>query len=125
MIRKGLIALVVLVLVVSAVTVVWAWNALWRPLDNRETTLEVPADATGRWVLTNLHELGLMPSELAGRLYLRFFAEDRHPQLLRLRKLATGLLAGDDVVGLLRHARRGPAAVFGDEFLDFVAGVFR
>lgn len=78
MIRKGLIALVVLVLVVSAVTVVWAWNALWRPLDNRETTLEVPADATGRWVLTSLHELGLMPSELAGRLYLRFFAEDRH-----------------------------------------------
>ena len=78
MIRKGLIALVVLVLVVSAVTVVWGWNALWRPLDNRETTLEVPADATGRWVLANLHQLGLMPSEVAGRLYLRFFAEDRH-----------------------------------------------
>jgi len=77
-IRKGLVALVVLVLVVSAVTVVWAWNALWRPLDNRETTLEVPEDATGRWVLANLHQLGLMPSELAGRLYLRFFAEDRH-----------------------------------------------
>lgn len=103
MIRKGLVALVVLVLVVSAVTVVWAWNALWRPLDNRETTLEVPADATGRWVLANLHQLGLMPSELAGRLYLRFFAEDRHllygryriPALSRPAEILERILSGE------------------------------
>ena len=78
MIRNALIAVVVLALVVSALTVLWGWNALWRPLDNREVIFEVPADASGRSVLEGLHDVGLMPSELAGRLYLRFFAEDRH-----------------------------------------------
>ncbi len=76
--RKILIMVVVLALVASAVTMLWAWSALWRPLDNPEVIFEVPEDATGRSVLARLHELDLMPSDLAGRLYLRFFAADRH-----------------------------------------------
>ena len=49
------------------------------------------------------------------------FAEDRHAQLLGLGQLAAGVFAGHDVVGLLRDAGRGPAAVPGDQVLDLVA----
>jgi len=89
MIRRTVAAVAVLALAACAVAAVWAWHALWRPLDNPEPLFEVTEDATGRDVLASLHDRDLMPSELAGRLYLRLFAADRHLLYGRYRVAAT------------------------------------
>jgi len=77
MIRKLLATAAVLVLIALSMTVVWAYGTLWRPTDNPEQDFVVPENATGRMVLDRLHHDGLLPSELTGRLYLRFFAKGR------------------------------------------------
>jgi UPF0755 protein len=59
------------------VVTVWANWALWRPLHNRAVRLHVPEGTTGRAALELLHDEGLLPSVLAGRLYLRLAAGDR------------------------------------------------
>ena len=46
------------------------------------------------------------------------------PKLLGLGQLAAGFFAGHEVVGVLRDARGGVAAVAGDELFDLVAAVF-
>jgi UPF0755 protein len=55
----------------------WVGWALWRPLDNLAARLIVPEGTTGRAALELLHDQGLLPSVLAGRLYLRLQAGDR------------------------------------------------
>ena len=62
---------------------------------------------------------------LSNQLLKLLLGQDLHAQLLRLVQLAAGLLAGDEVVGVLRDARGGVAAVAGDQLLDLVAAVFR
>ena len=51
--------------------------------------------------------------------------QHRHAERLRLVELAAGLLAGDDVVGLLRHAAGRLAAERFDQLLDLLAAVVR
>ena len=59
------------------VAVVWAHWALWRPIDNRSRRFEVTEGTPGRAVLAQMSDEGLLPSQLAGRLYLSFFATGR------------------------------------------------
>jgi UPF0755 protein len=55
----------------------WVGWTLWRPLDNREVRFHVPEGTTGRAALELLHDEGLLPSVLAGRLYMRLLSDDR------------------------------------------------
>src|SRR5699024_12777605 len=48
--------------------------------------------------------------------------EHRHTQRLGLVELRSGVVTGDDIVGLLRHRARGLATGRQDRFLDSVAG---
>lgn len=76
-ILRVVVVITLMVVIGAGVTVVWAHWALWRPLDNRPIRFEVAEGTPGRTVLSLLHGEGLLPSELAGRLYLRLFAAGR------------------------------------------------
>ena len=80
MLRKRLAVAAGVALVAAATLAVWAYWALWRPLDNREVELVVAEGAPAGRVLDQLHDAGLLPSRLAGRLYLRLIRGDRTPR---------------------------------------------
>src|SRR5271165_1705983 len=74
----------------------------------------LPSPATGNTALVSL------PNAMEEFLQLGF-VDHRHAEFGGAVELASGLRAGDDVVGLLRHAAGDLAAMPLDEFLRFVA----
>jgi UPF0755 protein len=74
----GLAALVVVV--AGSAAVGWLWATLLRPSPVGEVELVVPAGLSGRQAMELLHEHSLLPSPLAGRLYLRVAAAGRSPR---------------------------------------------
>jgi UPF0755 protein len=76
--RRRLLALAVLAAIsVGVVIAVRLYTALHRPGPATATTVEVAAGAPMLRVLEDLHRAELLPSVLAGRIYLRAFAADR------------------------------------------------
>jgi len=78
MLRPGraLKILAVLLMVVAAVAV-WLWATLWRPRAPEAVELVVTEGSSGREVLEGLQEAGLLPSTIAGHLYLRTIGRGR------------------------------------------------
>jgi UPF0755 protein len=70
-------ALALLVATVLAAGAAWVRQALYRPSTSVAVELEIPQGMSGREILDRLHARGLLPSKLAGRLYLRAAAADR------------------------------------------------
>jgi UPF0755 protein len=70
MFRRALLVAAVSGLIGAAVFITWIYWALWRPLDNPATDLEIAEGASARQVLIQLNAAGLLPSPTAGRLYL-------------------------------------------------------
>ena len=66
-----------LVMAAGAAVALWVHGLLWRPLDNPTVRLEVDEGAAGREVLSQLADEHLLPSKLAGRLYLRLLSDGR------------------------------------------------
>jgi UPF0755 protein len=77
MVRRLLVASAALALLAVAFTAVAAHRALWRRLDNPTISLEVEPGSSARLVLDQLAERGLLPSRLAGRVYLAVRGGDR------------------------------------------------
>ena len=77
MLRRFLIVLALLLSVTGVMTAIIAHRTLWRELTNSEMQLEVLPGATARQVLAQLSERDLLPSRLAGRVYLVLYAEGR------------------------------------------------
>jgi len=78
--RRLLVLLCLPVVLLVAVGCWLSW-ALLRPGPPRETALDVAPGAPTREILNALHELELMPSPLAGRLYLDLLRRGRNPRL--------------------------------------------
>jgi UPF0755 protein len=76
---------VMLFLVAAAVAAGWLWANLYRPGEAGAAEVEVPPGLPGREVLALLHRERLLPSPLAGRLYLRVAAGDRSVRFGRYR----------------------------------------
>ena len=85
MLRRAVVAVVVLALLLAAAVLVWSHWVLWRPQSTRPVEITVAPGAPAGAVLGQLHEAGLLPSPLAGRLYLRAFANGRSPRWGRYR----------------------------------------
>lgn len=71
------LALSLTVLALATATGVWFHGALWGSRSTGEVEIEVSAGSTAREILSSLRNDGLLPSELAGRLYLRGWAKGR------------------------------------------------
>ncbi len=74
-----------LVIVAAAVLAGFIWASLYRPGEMALTEVKIPPGLSGRDVLRLLHRDGLLPSPIAGRLYLRYAAEDRSIRYGRYR----------------------------------------
>ena len=66
----------------------WGWSTLYDGQSSADVELIIPAGLSGRQVLGLLHDEGLLPSTLAGRLYLRYAAEGRSIHWGRYRMVA-------------------------------------
>jgi UPF0755 protein len=69
--RRAVAIAVVTLLVAAAAAAGWLWSALWRPRTTTVVELVIEEGSSGRRVLERLASTGLVPSRLAGRLYLR------------------------------------------------------
>jgi UPF0755 protein len=70
MLRRALIAAALVVVIVATATVIGTHWLLFRPLENPTLDFEVAAGSSANRVLSELSGAGLMPSPVAGRLYL-------------------------------------------------------
>ncbi|HOC42976.1 MAG TPA: endolytic transglycosylase MltG [Thermoanaerobaculales bacterium] len=80
MLGRALAAVGALALLLAGALLVWSYSALWRPVSSREVAITVAEGAPAGEVLADLHRAGLLPSPVAGRLYLRAFASGRSPR---------------------------------------------
>jgi UPF0755 protein len=71
MVRRALLVILVLFAVGAAATGVWLHHSLWGARSERAVFLEINAGSSASEILAHLHSEGLMPSVLAGRIYLR------------------------------------------------------
>lgn len=71
------LAVVLIAAIGAAGTAGWVWNELYGVHSSSDTEINIPQGLTGREVLSLLHREGLLPSTLAGRLYLRIAAQGR------------------------------------------------
>jgi UPF0755 protein len=71
MVRRALLAILVLAVIAAAVVGGWLHHSLWGARSVRAVSLEISAGSSARDILMQLHSEGLMPSVLAGRIYLR------------------------------------------------------
>jgi UPF0755 protein len=88
--KRRTVALLGFVVVVSGLAVVggsaaWLWTQLYRYRSPSAVELAIPEGASGREVLAILEDHRLLPSTLAGRLYLRFAADGRSIHFGRYR----------------------------------------
>ena len=74
MMKRALLATIVLSLVVVAAWGLWFHRTLWGTRSSRTVEFEIEAGSTAREILARLHAAELLPSELTGRIYLKTLA---------------------------------------------------
>jgi UPF0755 protein len=74
MMKRALWATTVLAVVVTTAGGLWFHHNLWGTRSSQTVELEIAAGSTARDILGQLHARDLLPSELAGRLYLKTMA---------------------------------------------------
>lgn len=71
------LAVCLMVLALATFTGIWFHRALWGSRSINRVEMNISAGLTAREILADLRNDGLLPSELAGRLYLRGWAQGR------------------------------------------------
>jgi len=77
MAKRVVLVLILTVTIAAAGAALWLHANLWRSIDNPAVRLEVTAGSTAKGVLRKLENNGLLPSRMAGRLYLAVRAQGR------------------------------------------------
>jgi UPF0755 protein len=76
-VKRFLTATLVSLALVAAAIGIWFHHSIWGVRSTRQVSLEIPAGSSAHEILTRLHSEGLMPSVLAGRIYLRMVESGR------------------------------------------------
>ena len=74
MMKRALLATIVLFFAVVTAGGLWFHRSLWETRSSRTVELEIAAGSTAREILAQLHAEALLPSVLAGRIYLKTLA---------------------------------------------------
>jgi UPF0755 protein len=75
--RRVIVAMFVMIVIVVVAGGLWFHRNLWGSRSAEIVEMEIAEGSTARDILAQLHAADLMPSELAGRIYLKTFAPDR------------------------------------------------
>ncbi len=78
--RKLILAILVAAVITAGVVGFAGWWTLLRPIETVEVDLVVDQGASATEVLRKLHDHGLLPSVLSGRIYLQLFGKGRSPR---------------------------------------------
>ena len=116
--------------VLVALAGVWFHRALWSWRSISHVEMEVTAGLTARQILTGLRNDGLLPSELAGRLYLRAWAHGRSfhygryvfPPASRPVDVIETILDGRVEIFELTIIEGSEAEIIGEEFVSLGVG---
>ena len=77
MMKRMILVAVVIVVLAAAIGGAWLHHNLWGVRSTQPVELEIAAGADARQILSQLHAKDLLPSVLAGRVYLKFLAPEQ------------------------------------------------
>jgi UPF0755 protein len=130
MMKRALLATIVLSLVVVAAWGLWFHRTLWGTRSSRTVEFEIEAGSTAREILARLHAADLLPSELAGRIYLKtlapgqslYYGHYQFPSESRPVDVLEVILEGAVKLFTVTVVEGSDVAAIGEQFADFGLG---
>jgi len=130
MLRRALLVTLVVAVVGGTTGGVWFHRNLWGTRSERPVGLEVTAGSTARGILAQLHTAQLVPSVLAGRIYLRawesgralHYGHYRFPAASRPVDVLETILEGAVEMFAVTVVEGSEAAAIGEQFANLGVG---
>ena len=128
--RRALLFTAVLSAAVGAIGALWFHHSLWGVRSRRAVELEIAAGSTAREILVQLHAEGLMPSVLAGRIYLKtrpsnqtlYYGHYRFPPASRPIDVLGSILEGTVEMMTITIVEGSEASEIGRQFTELGLG---
>jgi UPF0755 protein len=132
MVKRAILSFLAVMLAFVAGSGVWFHHNLWGRRSTMPIEIEVQAGATAREILTQLQSKGLMPSTLAGRIYLRamesgrvlHYGHYRFPAATRPVDGLRAIVAGAVEMFTVTVVEGSEVTVIGRQFADLGVGTF-
>jgi UPF0755 protein len=130
MLRRALLLTAVLSVVAAAIGGLWFHRSLWGVRSQRAVELEIAAGSTAREILAQLHAEQLLPSVLAGRIYLKalasgrslYYGHYRFPPASRPIDVLESILEGAVEMFSVTIVEGSEAEEIGQQFVDLGLG---
>ena len=130
MIKRALLATIVFSAVIVAAGGLWFHRSLWGTRSSRTVELEIAAGSTAREILAQLHTEALLPSVLAGRIYLKtlapgqslYYGHYRFPSASRPVDVLETILEGAVKMFTVTVVEGSNVAAIGEQFADLGLG---
>jgi len=130
MMKRALLAIIVLSSVVVAAGGLWLHRSLWGTRSSGTVEVEIAAGSTAREILEKLHAETLLPSVLAGRIYLRtqapsrplYYGHYRFPAASRPVDVLETILEGAVKMFTVTVVEGTDVAAIGEQFADLGLG---
>jgi len=130
MMKRALLATIVLSSVIVVAGGLWFHRSLWGTRSLRSAEIEIAAGSTAREILAQLHAEELLPSVLAGRIYLKtqasgqalYYGHYRFPAASRPVDVLETILQGAVKMFTVTVVEGSDVAAIGEQFVDFGLG---
>lgn len=130
MLRRALLLTAILSVVAAAIGGLWFHRSLWGFRSPRAVELEIAAGSTAREILIQLHTEQLLPSVLAGRIYLKtlasgqslYYGHYRFPPASRPIDVFESILEGAVEMFAVTIVEGSEVSEIGQQFADLGLG---
>jgi UPF0755 protein len=130
MLRRALLLTAILSVVAAAIGGLWFHRSLWGFRSPRAVELEIAAGSTAREILVQLHTEQLLPSVLAGRIYLKtlasgqslYYGHYRFPPASRPIDVFESILEGAVEMFAVTIVEGSEVSEIGQQFADLGLG---
>ena len=130
MIRRALSLTAILCAVGGTIAGLWFYRSLWGVHSQRTVELEIAAGSTAREILAQLHDEDLLPSVLAGRIFLKtlapgrplYYGHYRFPPASRPIDVLESILEGGVEMFTVTIVEGSESAEIGQQFADLGLG---
>jgi UPF0755 protein len=130
MMKRALWAIVVSSAIIAAASGLWFHQSLWGKRSSQTVELEIAAGSTAREILAQLHNEDLLPSVLAGRVYLKtrapgqslYYGHYRFPASSRPVDVLETILKGTVKMFTVTVVEGSDITTIGEQFADLGLG---